>query len=48
MNTKIAALPLPLPFILAACGVNDASRMVAAVTEGPLLRLPLERPRPAL
>jgi hypothetical protein len=41
VNTKKSALPLPLPFILAACGMNDASRMAAAVTEEPLLRLPL-------
>jgi hypothetical protein len=41
VNTKKAALPLPLPFILAAHGVNDASQKVAAVTEEPLLRLPL-------
>ncbi|WAL49216.1 hypothetical protein [Rhodococcus pyridinivorans] len=39
MNTKIAGLTLPLPFILAAHGVNDASQKVAAVTEELLLRL---------
>lgn len=41
VNTKIEGLTRPLPFILAACGMNDASRMAAAVTEEPLLRLPL-------